>query len=59
MALGFAGRMLTAAAVCAVHAFLPFLFEKTGSKIIADLYHRTGPGRVQSSRHAKPSEETA
>jgi len=46
MALGFAARMLIATVVCTVHAFLPFLFEKTGSGMIADLYRRTGPGRV-------------
>lgn len=49
MALGFAGRMALATFVCFVHALLPFTFEKTGSKMIADLYQRTGPGRV---RHA-------
>lgn len=47
MALGFAGRMLVATLVCTVHAFLPFLFEKTGSGMIAALYEKTGPGRVQ------------
>lgn len=47
MALSFAGRMLIATLVCATHAFLPFMFEKTGSKMIAELYQRTGPGRVK------------
>jgi len=41
----FAGRfsfMLFAAALAAlVHAILPFMFEKTASKIIAQLYART------------------
>lgn len=46
MALGFSGRMALATLVCLVHAILPFMFEKTGSKMVADLYHRTGPGRV-------------
>lgn len=46
MALGFAGRMALATLVCLVHAILPFMFEKTGSKMIANLYHRTGPSRV-------------
>lgn len=46
MASGFAGRMALATLVCLVHAILPFMFEKTGSKMVADLYHRTGPGRV-------------
>lgn len=47
MALGFAGRMAIATFVCATHAIFPFLFVKTGSKMVADLYQRTGPGRVQ------------
>lgn len=47
MAGGFAIRLLGAFVVCTVHAFLPFLFEKTGSAMIADLYQRTGPGRIQ------------
>ncbi len=44
---GFALSMFTAACVCLVHAILPFMFEKTGSQMVADLYQRTGPGRVQ------------
>ncbi len=43
--MAFAGRfaaMLFAAAFAAtVHAILPFLFEKTASRIIATLYQRT------------------
>ena len=48
MSLGFAGRMAVATFVCLVHAILPFMFEKTGSKMVADLYQRTGWGRVVS-----------
>ena len=59
MALSFAARMFVAAAVCTVHAFLPFMFEKTGSDMIADLYHRTGSGRVKDGRRAHVSEEAA
>ena len=47
MAGGFALSMFAAACVCLVHAILPFMFEKTGSRMVADLYRRTGPGRVQ------------
>ncbi len=39
-ALGFAARMLAGSLACFVHALLPFLFERTGSRIIADLYDR-------------------
>jgi len=40
--------MAVATFVCLVHAILPFMFEKTGSKMVADLYQRTGSGRVVS-----------
>ncbi|MBO6946491.1 MAG: hypothetical protein JJ855_00820 [Rhodospirillales bacterium] len=50
MASGFAGSLLVATVVCSIHALFPFLFEKTGSRIIADLYQRTGPGRVQADK---------
>lgn len=53
MALGFAGRMALATLVCALHAIFPFLFVKTGSKMVADLYQRTGPGRIK-----KPASNT-
>lgn len=40
MALSFAGS-LSLAAVCAlVHAFLPFVFQKTSSTIVTRLYER-------------------
>jgi hypothetical protein len=37
----FSAKLLTAAAAAMVHALVPCLFEKTASKIIADLYART------------------
>lgn len=40
-ALGFAFQLFAAAAAALVHAFVPCLFEKTASRIVADLYHRT------------------
>lgn len=39
-ALGFSLTMLRSAVCCAVHAFLPFLFMKTGSNAIEDLHRR-------------------
>ncbi len=43
--LAFAGRfsakLLLAAGAALVHAFLPFLFEKTASRMIAEMYQRT------------------
>ena len=38
MASGFAATLFLAALACAVHALLPFLFEKTGSKMIDALH---------------------
>jgi len=40
-ALKFAGLLFAAAGAALVHAILPFMFEKTASKIIAKLYART------------------
>lgn len=39
-AMGFSLAMLRAAFACAVHAVLPFLFVKTGSECITELYDR-------------------
>jgi hypothetical protein len=40
VALSFSARLLFAGIVCFVHAFLPFLFVRTGSQVIAELYDR-------------------
>ncbi len=40
-ALGFSARLFAAAFAALIHAFIPCLFEKTASNIIAELYHRT------------------
>ena len=39
-ALFFSGKLFIAAVCCLVHAFLPFLFTKTGSAIIAELHDK-------------------
>ena len=38
-AMKFSLTMVAGCLVCAVHALLPFLFEKTGSRIIEHLHH--------------------
>ena len=48
VAAAFAGRMFAGAMCCLLHAIFPFLFERTASGIIAELYdrmvaNRTGP----------------
>ena len=37
----FSSRLLMAAGAALVHAFLPFLFETTASRIVRELYERT------------------
>ena len=37
----FAGKLLLAATAAIVHAFLPFLFETTASRIVRELAERT------------------
>jgi len=50
-AMGFAVTMLTLAAVCAVHAFVPGLFKQTASRTI-DSLHR----RMITQRHRRSEE---
>ena len=38
MAGSFAWRLWAAAIACTIHAILPFLFEKTGSRLIDELH---------------------
>jgi len=40
-AFGFSARLFAAAAAAAVHAVIPCLFEKTASRLIANMYART------------------
>ncbi len=51
----FGIKMLGGAFCCFVHAFLPFLFEKTGSRIIVGLHDRMVLNR---SRTAAPAPQT-
>jgi len=39
-AWGFSWRMMLASLACLIHALLPFLFEKTGSRAITQLHDR-------------------
>lgn len=40
-ALRFSLKLFGAAGAALIHALLPFLFEKTASRMVADLYQRT------------------
>lgn len=44
----FSSRLFMAAFAALVHAFLPFLFETTASRIIRELYERTHNRRPQA-----------
>lgn len=37
----FSGKLFLAAGAALVHAVLPFMFEKTASRMIAQMYDRT------------------
>ena len=54
-AMGFSLAMLRAAFCCAVHAVLPFLFERTGSECISGLYDRMVTNRSRLARHHERS----
>ncbi|MDH3713786.1 MAG: DUF6356 family protein [Gammaproteobacteria bacterium] len=46
---GFTASLLLAAVACAVHALLPFLFERTASARIDALYNRMVANRARSA----------
>jgi Family of unknown function (DUF6356) len=49
MAAGFGTHMILGGLACLVHAALPFLFERTGSKKVALLHDRMIVGRDRCS----------
>lgn len=62
-AMGFSLTMLRAAFFCAVHAFLPFCCEKTGSEAITKLHDRMVTNRSRLAANddlgAAPTEQSA
>lgn len=48
VALTFCGKFCFGAIVALVHAFLPFLFEKTGSQLITELHNTMVTNRDRS-----------
>lgn len=50
-AWGFSWRMMLASLACLLHALLPFLFEKTGSRAISGLHDRMVVNRHRQARH--------
>ena len=51
VASGFGWRLIAAGAACLVHAIFPFLFERTGSRMVTALHERM----VTSRRRAAPA----
>jgi hypothetical protein len=54
VAAGFGWAMLKASGACFVHALVPGLCERTGSRIIRDLH-----ARMVTNRRTRPEEEDA
>lgn len=46
-ALSFSLTFFTGAVIALVHAFLPFMFEKTGSELITQLHQKMVSHRVK------------
>ena len=57
-AMGFSLSMFRAAFVCAIHAVLPFMFEKTGSTCVTGLYDRmvTNRSRLKAMQEHQSAE---
>lgn len=53
-AAGFATRMMLCGVACMIHAALPFLFVRTGSRLVVELNERM----VLSRASCTPSPET-
>lgn len=49
----FCSRLSMAAGAAFVHAFLPFLFETTASRIVRELYERTHNRGAQAVKEPK------
>lgn len=52
-ALGFCGKLTLALMACLTHAFLPFLFEKTGSQMVCCLVDDMVHNRDKRDEEAK------
>jgi hypothetical protein len=46
-ALSFAAAMIGGGILCAIHAFLPAFFKKSGSTVVENLYERMVRNRVR------------
>jgi hypothetical protein len=53
-AWGFSWRMMLASLACLIHALLPFLFERTGSRAIVQLHDRMVVNRQRQAEAGAP-----
>src|SRR3546814_1523555 len=60
-ASGFSWRLMAASLACLVHALLPFLFVKTGSRAITELHERMVTNRQRQAERtaARPAARRA
>jgi hypothetical protein len=56
-AWGFSWRLMAASLACLVHALLPFLFVKTGSRAITELHDRMVANRQRHAGQDAPATE--
>ncbi|MEQ8585217.1 MAG: DUF6356 family protein [Thalassobaculaceae bacterium] len=56
---GFGFRMILGGLACLVHGLLPFLFTKTGSRVITDLHGRMVTHRSRPAPQAGRGGQTA
>ena len=54
-ASGFGSRMIICGCACLLHGIFPFLFERTGSKVVAELHDKMVTNRSRKGQ----SERTA
>ncbi len=59
VAAWFSSRLLAAGVVCLIHAVFPFLFTRTGSTIVGDLFERMVVHRRRKPRHLPEEGEGA
>lgn len=54
-AWGFSWRLMAASLACLIHALLPFLFVRTGSRAITELHDRMVVNRQRQADGAAPT----
>ena len=55
VAFSFSRKLFYASIVCAIHALVPGLFVKTGSKLVTELHEMMTSKRVKTPAHTEKS----